>query len=326
MKPITRTAEADGRLDVLVADACGATRSQAARWIAAGACQVNGKPAAKAGTAVRAGDTLTVAVPEAVEPELTGEDIPVRILYQDADFAVVDKPCGMVVHPAAGNSTGTLVHAMLFALDGLSGVGGVKRPGIVHRLDKDTSGVMLVAKNDRAHLALSAQLKARTMEKHYLAVVEGVLKETAGRIDKPLGRSPRDRKKMAVVADGRPARTEWTLLENLRGAALLDVHILTGRTHQIRVHMQSIGHPVTGDPIYSSRHGAEAPRLMLHAHTLRLLHPRTGEPMRFEAPPPEDFLLALRRLRLHPDAPLRLEAQAPPPPFPSPGGKPEPGL
>ena len=202
------------------------------------------------------------------------------------------------MHPAAGNENGTLVNALLFALEDLSGVGGVKRPGIVHRLDKDTSGILLVAKNDAAHLSLSAQLKARTMEKHYLAVVEGTMKETSGTIDRPIARSAKDRKKMAIDPAGRPSLTEWTLLENLRDAALLDVHILTGRTHQIRVHMQSIGHPVAGDPIYGLKHGVSTPRLMLHAHTLAFTHPRTAERMRLEAPLPEAFREAVAKLRM----------------------------
>ena len=297
MMRVTQIAACDARLDVLVAQACDVTRSQAAKWIGAGQCRINGSVAAKAGAAVKAGDTIAVDVPEAAETAVEKQDIPLTILYQDADIAVIDKPCGMVVHPAAGNESGTLVNALLFVMDDLSGVGGVKRPGIVHRLDKDTSGIMLVAKNDFAHLGLSRQLADRTMEKHYLAVVEGQMKEQTGRIDKPIGRSDCDRKKMAVTVGGRYARTEWTLLEPLRGSSLLDVHILTGRTHQIRVHLQSIGHPVAGDPLYGLKKGINVPRLMLHAHTLAFTHPRTGERMRLEAPPPEAFTLAVRKLR-----------------------------
>ncbi len=306
MRQTERTAERNARLDVLVADACGVTRSQAARWIAAGYCAVNGQPQSKAGAAVRVGDTLRILEPDVAETTVQKEDIPLRFLYQDEDIAVVDKPCGMVVHPAAGNENGTLVNALLYCLSDLSGIGGVRRPGIVHRLDKDTSGVMLVAKNDAAHVALSAQLKNRAMEKHYLAVVEGGLKEGHGLIDKPIARSPRDRKKMAVVPDGRNALTEWTRLETLRGATLVDVHLHTGRTHQIRVHMQSIGHPMAGDPLYGIKNGVTVPRLMLHAHTLSITHPRTGERLCFEAPLPEEFLHALQKLRLDASAPLLL--------------------
>lgn len=294
----TLTAERNARLDVLVAESCGVTRSQAAKWIAAGLCEIGGTIAAKAGAAVKPGDALRITIPEAAPAAVEKQDIPVPILYQDADIAVIDKPCGMVVHPAGGNESGTLVNALLFALDGLSGIGGVQRPGIVHRLDKDTSGIMLVAKNDRAHLNLSRQLKDRSIEKHYLAVVEGEMKETEGRIDKPVGRSKRDRKKMAVTQDGRPAQTEWTVLERLKRATLLDVHILTGRTHQIRVHMQSIHHPVAGDPVYGHKDGVKAPRMLLHAHTLAFTHPRTGERMAFKAPPPREFAETLSKLRL----------------------------
>jgi 23S rRNA pseudouridine1911/1915/1917 synthase len=306
MAQITLTAPRSARLDVLVAEGTGATRSQAAKWIAAGLCHVSGHSVTKAGTAVPCGAQVAVAVPEAVKAAAEKENIPIAILYEDADIAVVNKPCGMVVHPAAGNQTGTLVNALLFQLDGLSGVGGVIRPGIVHRLDKDTSGILLVAKNDAAHLHLSRQLKERQMEKHYLAVVEGQMKEQAGRIDRPIARSARDRKKMAIATDGRPSQTEWTLLEPLRGSALLDVHILTGRTHQIRVHMQSIGHPVAGDPLYGCKHGVAVPRLMLHAHTLAFTHPRTGAWVALSAPPPEAFLDAVAKLRLHASAPLPL--------------------
>ncbi len=293
----TLTADRAARLDVLVAEGCGVTRSQAAKWIAAGLCEIGGTAAGKAGTAVRPGDALRITVPEAAPAAVEKEDIPVPILYQDADIAVIDKPYGMVVHPAGGNETGTLVNALLFALDGLSGIGGVRRPGIVHRLDKDTSGIMLVAKNDRAHLNLSGQLKDRSIEKHYLAVVEGELREDEGRIDSPIGRSKRDRKKMAVTEDGRPSQTEWKVLERLKRAALLDVHILTGRTHQIRVHMRSIGHPVAGDPIYGLKGGVKTPRMLLHAHTLSFTHPRTGERMAFTAPPPREFEETLAKLR-----------------------------
>jgi 23S rRNA pseudouridine1911/1915/1917 synthase len=292
------TADRAARLDVLVADGCGVTRSQAAKWIAAGFCELRGAAVQKAGTAVKPGDEILVRVPAPAPSTVEKEEIPIAILYQDQDLAVIDKPCGMVVHPTGAGGTGTLVNALLYALDGLSGIGGVLRPGIVHRLDKDTSGVLLVAKNDKAHLHLSRQLKDRTMEKHYLAVVEGEMKAEEGLIDRPVGRSVRDRKKMAVAAGGRPSQTEWKTLERLNRATLLDVHLLTGRTHQIRVHMQSVGHPVAGDPLYGLKGGVKAPRLMLHAHTLAFTHPRTGERLQFTAPPPAEFEEALRRLRL----------------------------
>ena len=285
------------RLDVLCAEAAGASRSQAARWIEDGLCTVNGVVQLKTSFKAPCGALLVINVPEAVESTVEKEDIPLEILYEDEDVAVVVKPCGMVVHPAAGNESGTLVNALLFAMDDLSGIGGVKRPGIVHRLDKDTSGLLMVAKNDMAHVSLSDQLRERTMEKHYLAVVDGCMKEEGGLIDKPIARSKKDRKKMAIDPEGRDALTEWTLLENLKNAALLDVHIMTGRTHQIRVHMQSLHHPVAGDPIYGAKNGVKVPRLMLHAHTLAFDHPRTGERLHFKAEPPGEFMEAVRKLR-----------------------------
>ena len=284
------------RLDVLCAEAANASRSQTAKWIESGLCTVNGNAQTKTSFKAAAGSRIVLEIPEAVESTVEKEDIPLEILYEDEDVAVVVKPCGMVVHPAAGNESGTLVNALLFAMEDLSGIGGVKRPGIVHRLDKDTSGLLMVAKNDMAHQSLSDQLRERTMEKHYLAVVDGCMKEESGLVDKPIARSKKDRKKMAIDPEGREAYTEWTLVENLKNAALLDVHILTGRTHQIRVHMQSLHHPVAGDPIYGAKNGVKVPRLMLHAHTLAFDHPRTGERLFFKADPPKEFITALNKL------------------------------
>ena len=297
MPKIEFEAPQQARLDVLCAEAAGASRSQAAKWIESGLCTVNGAMQNKTSFKVSAGMKLTLEIPEAVESTVEKEDIPLEILYEDEDVAVVVKPCGMVVHPAAGNESGTLVNALLFAMEDLSGIGGVKRPGIVHRLDKDTSGLLMVAKNDMAHQSLSDQLRERSMEKHYLAVVDGCMKEESGLVDKPIARSKKDRKKMAIDPEGRDALTEWTLVENLKNAALLDVHILTGRTHQIRVHMQSLHHPVAGDPIYGAKNGVKVPRLMLHAHTLSFDHPRTGERLHFKADPPRQFLDALNKLK-----------------------------
>ncbi len=307
MQRITEEVLNEGRLDVLVSRIAGVSRSRAARWIEDGLCIVEGRTQKKPSFKVTAGSRLEISVPEAIEAAVEKEDIPLTILYEDADVAVVDKPFGMVVHPAAGNESGTLVNALLYAMDDLSGIGGVRRPGIVHRLDKDTSGLLMVAKNDAAHLSLSEQLRARTMDKHYLAVVEGCMREACGRIDVPIARSKKDRKKMAVDPEGREAHTEWTLLENLKNASLLEVHILTGRTHQIRVHMRSIQHPVVGDPIYGQKNGVRAPRLMLHAYRLSFDHPRTGERLHFQAQPPETFMDALQKLRLDPVKPLPFE-------------------
>lgn len=299
MKTIRLQAENKARLDVVAAEMGECSRSQAAKWIEQGLCRVNGSVRAKTGFSVNPGDAVELTIPDPVELTVEKEDIPLEILYEDEDVAVVNKPWGMVVHPAPGNETGTLVNALLYAMDDLSGIGGVKRPGIVHRLDKDTSGLLMIAKNDQAHESLSEQLRERTMDKRYLAVVDGEMKDPSGRIEKPIARSKKDRKKMAVDPEGRYALTEWTLKENLRGAALLEVHILTGRTHQIRVHMQSIHHSVAGDPIYGMKNGVKAPRLMLHAWRLSFTHPRTGERLSFCAQPPETFARTVEKLRIH---------------------------
>ena len=299
MKTIQRQAETKARLDVIAAEMGESSRSQAAKWIEQGLCRVNEIVRSKPGYGVAPGANVELTVPDPVELTVEKEDIPLEILYEDEDVAVVNKPCGMVVHPAPGNETGTLVNALLYAMDDLSGIGGVKRPGIVHRLDKDTSGLLMIAKNDQAHESLSGQLRERTMDKRYLAVVDGEMKEPSGRIEQPVARSKKDRKKMAIDPEGRYALTEWTLKENLRGAALLEVHILTGRTHQIRVHMQSIHHPVAGDPIYGAKNGVKAPRLMLHAWRLSFTHPRTGERLSFCAEPPEAFARTVEKLRNH---------------------------
>lgn len=282
--------QGDGRrLDVMLAEATGLTRSRIATLMEQGFCTLNGKPEGKAGTKAKPGEAVTLCIPAPKPAQPQPEDIPLDILYQDDDLAVVVKPCGMVVHPAAGNEDGTLVNALLHHLSSLGGIGGQLRPGIVHRLDKDTSGLLLVAKNDAAQLALSQQLQQRAMEKHYRAMVDGILKEEQGRIEAPIARSKKDRKKMAVDPEGREAITDWQVISRGRGVTLLDVHILTGRTHQIRVHMKHLGHPVCGDPIYGSPRGARVPRLMLHAYSLTFTHPSTGERMTFTAPLPEAF-------------------------------------
>jgi 23S rRNA pseudouridine1911/1915/1917 synthase len=287
--------ESDGRrLDVQLSEAAGISRSRAAALMEEGYCLLAGEECRKAGTKPAAGRLVTLTVPAPKEAVPQAEDIPLEILYEDGDLAVVVKPRGMVVHPAAGHSEGTLVNALLGNLDELSGIGGEKRPGIVHRLDKDTSGVMMVAKNDETQMELSRMLKDREIEKHYLALTEGMMKEKEGTIEAPIGRSRKDRKKMAVDPEGRPAVTEWRVLSEGRSCSLLDVHILTGRTHQIRVHMRSIQHPVCGDPLYGFEKGVKVPCLMLHARSLSFQHPRTKEKMTFQAPLPGDFLKGLK--------------------------------
>ena len=292
--------QAGERLDVLVAAALDVTRSRAGGLIKDGKVFVNGTEQAKAGFKLRAGDEIRAEIPEAEPSSVEAQDIHIDILYQDADLAVVYKPSGMVVHPAAGNADGTLVNALLMHLDQLSGIGGEIRPGIVHRIDKDTSGLLLVAKNDKSHVSLSEQIKAHSVQRAYMAIVQGGMKQDSGSVEGPIGRHPTDRKKMAVVPGGREATTHWRVIEPLRGATLLECRLTTGRTHQIRVHMSSIGHPLLGDPVYGPKKmpypvsGGQ----LLHAFRLGFVHPTTGEEMLFEAPPEERFLDWQRRLKL----------------------------
>ncbi len=287
------------RLDSFVARRCPEiSRSQARRLIDSGLVLMDGQ-AARPASRVASGDRITVMVPPPEEPEhLEPEPIPLTILYQDNDIIVIDKPPGLTVHPAPGHPRGTLVNALLAACPDLRGVGGALRPGIVHRLDKDTSGLMVIAKNDRAHRALSRQLKERTVHKTYLALVHGVPEPRQGTIEAPIGRHPRNRKKMAVVAGGREAVTRYRVLEPLAGGryALVEAEPVTGRTHQIRVHMAAIGHPILGDCTYGKR-SELIPRQALHAWRLAFAMPLSGRLVEFESPPPPDLRLALAKLR-----------------------------
>lgn len=288
------------RLDVFFAERADMTRSRAEKLIRSGHARVDGKMAEKPGMTLKAGQEVELTVPEVRPAAIEAQELPLEIVYQDDDLAVVYKPSGMVVHPAAGNPDGTMVNALLSKLDNLSGIGGEMRPGIVHRIDKDTSGLLLVAKNDRSHLLLSEQIKAHTVERAYRAILIGHMKDTEGDISGPIGRHPTDRKKMAIVAGGREAHTHWTVLEELRGATLIEARLTTGRTHQIRVHMASLGHPVLGDPIYGpkkSPYPVEGGQL-LHAFRIGFDHPTTEEHMRFEAPPEERFMSWLAKLRV----------------------------
>ena len=275
------------------------SRSRVSALMLEGAISVEGIVQTKPSYKVSAGEKVVLTVPQTRPVDIVPQNIPLDILYQDSDVVVVNKPCGMVVHPAAGNEERTLVNALLYHVHDLSGIGGEMRPGIVHRLDKDTSGLILIAKNDKAHVLLSDQFKERTMEKHYRAVAVGNFREQEGLIDAPIARHPVDRKKMAIVPDGKPSQTEWKVLERLKGATYLDVHLLTGRTHQIRVHMHSIGHPLLGDRIYAPniKTNVHIPRLMLHAYSLAFTHPTTGERMEIMAPLPEKFAVTLEKLR-----------------------------
>ena len=286
------TADRAERLDVLVSEAADVTRSRAATLIKEDRVKVDGAVREKAGFAVREGSEISVEIPDAAPAKAVAQDIHIDVLYQDSDLAVVFKPSGMVAHPAAGNPDGTLVNALLAKLDSLSGIGGEMRPGLVHRIDKDTSGLLLIAKNDKAHLFLSEQIAAHTVERAYFAIVEGRMKEDTGFVDAPIGRHPSDRKKMAIVKGGREARTNWHVIEELRGASLMECVLTTGRTHQIRVHMSSVGHPVLGDPVYSHRKMAYSVSggQLLHAYKIGFTHPTTGERMLFTAPPEERFI------------------------------------
>ncbi len=290
------TAPGAERLDTFVAREIGVTRSQAHRLIEEGNVLLSGGPQKKAGYGLREGERVQVFVPEASEANAEPENIPLTIIYEDADIAVIDKPRGMVVHPAPGNASGTLVNALLYHLSGLSGIGGELRPGIVHRLDKDTSGLMVIAKNDAAHVSLSEQLKNRTCTRTYWALVWGRPKWDEKTVDAPIGRHKTDRKRMAIVQDGREAVTDLRVLESFSDNALLEANLRTGRTHQIRVHLASVGFPVAGDPVYGPKRDGFGQSQLLHAKRLKLIHPASGEEMAFESPLPEEFERALRKL------------------------------
>lgn len=283
--------ETGKRLDVFLAEKSGLTRSRAEKLIREGCASVAGNVVEKPGTVLKSEQRVSLYIPETQPVGLVAQDLPISVVYQDDDLAVVYKPSGMVVHPAAGNPDGTMVNALMMKLDGLSGIGGELRPGIVHRIDKDTSGLLLVAKNNRSHLLLSEQIKEHTVQRAYLAIVLGHMKSQEGDVNGPIGRHPVDRKKMAIVPDGRPAHTHYRVLEELRSASLIEARLTTGRTHQIRVHMASLSHPVLGDPVYGpkkSPYAVEGGQL-LHAFRLGFVHPSTGEQMLFEAPPERRF-------------------------------------
>ncbi len=266
------------------------TRSYVSKLIKTGEVLVNGKPV-KASYSVSEGDSVELNIPEAVTPEILPENIPLDILYEDEDIILVNKPKGMVVHPAAGHYSGTLVNALMYhCKDSLSGINGVMRPGIVHRIDMDTTGVLIACKNDFSHNAIAEQLKEHSIKRRYYAIVCGNIKEDAGTVDAPIGRHPVDRKRMAVNYEhGKPAVTHFRVIERFGKYTWIECELETGRTHQIRVHMAKIGHPLLGDGVY----GGETRRVLegqcLHAYVLGFVHPRTGEYMEFSAPLPEYF-------------------------------------
>lgn len=300
MPTLRNKAEANGskRLDAYLAEEYPQySRSFLKNLTLQGNILLNGKPA-KAGAKVKAGDEIVLEIPEAEEVSVRPEDIPINIIYQDEDIAVVNKAQGMVTHPAPGNYEGTLVNALIYHLKDLSGINGELRPGIVHRLDKDTSGLLVIAKNDAAHKSLSAQIAEKSVKRIYLALVYGNIKSDTGTIKTQIGRDPRDRKKMAVVRDGREAVTNYRVLCRYDGYTLVECALQTGRTHQIRVHLKHMGFPVVGDRVYTKQ--TDKFRLngqLLHAYKLELTHPRTGERMKFCAPLPDYFKKVLRSLQ-----------------------------
>lgn len=274
------------------------SRSRVQQLIDEGYILVNGRKA-KASYQVRIGDEISVTIPDPQPLEVVAEEMPLNIIYEDKDLAVINKPAGMTVHPAPGHSRGTLVNALLARCHDLSGIGGYLRPGIVHRLDKDTSGLMLVAKNDLAHLRLAKAIKQRKVKRIYMGLVHGVPSPRQGCIDAPIGRHPVRRKEMTVTPiNSRPAITNYKVIEEFSSYSLIEARLETGRTHQIRVHMAYIGHPIVGDPVYGRRKGNLGLRTQaLHAARLVFSHPTTGEIMDFQAPLPTAFKEALDRLR-----------------------------
>ena len=302
----TEAEDVGARVDRALADRLeDYSRSAIQRLIEEGRVLLDGA-AVKARYVLRPGDRIEILTPPVRDLSLEPQDIPLDIVYEDEHIVVINKPAGMVTHPAPGHPGGTLVNALLHHCQDLAGIGGARRPGIVHRIDKDTTGLLVVAKNDHAHQSLSDQIASREMKRTYLVLVAGMFEENEGAIEAPIGRHRQDRKRMAICADGRFARTHWTVAQRAHGLTLLRVDLDTGRSHQIRVHLKHIGRPVVGDPDYGladkqilqavpdkavglSRLIKKAHRQMLHAAVLRLTHPHTGESMRFEAPLPADF-------------------------------------
>ena len=302
MEPIRLRASEESknqRLDAFLASSLdGLTRSQATRLIESGEVAVDGRAVSKS-YKLAGGEDIAVTLPEPEPVEAVPQDIPLDVVYEDADVIVVNKPSGMVVHPAPGHPDGTLVNTLLYHCAGtLSGVGGALRPGIVHRIDRDTSGLIIAAKNDAAHQYLSAQLADHTLARTYECIVVGALREDRGTVDAPIARHPTDRKRMAVVAGGREAVTHWEVIARYPGYTHVRCRLETGRTHQIRVHMAYIGHPILGDTVYGAK--KDVPGLTgqcLHAVGLRFLHPRTHEVVELSCPLPEEFTRMLQKIR-----------------------------
>ncbi|HUP63359.1 MAG TPA: RluA family pseudouridine synthase [Thermoanaerobaculia bacterium] len=304
------SAQAGWRLDRALGELFpGHSRSFLARLVEEGKVRVGARTAMKASQRVEEGQHIEIELAKAAPANVEAQDLPLTILYEDADLVVIDKPAGLVVHPAAGHADQTLVNALLFKVRDLSGIGGMIRPGIVHRLDKDTSGVMVIAKHDEAHRRLTSEWGTDRVRKEYLALVYGTPSPERGRIDAPIGRDPRNRKRMSVVANGRRAITDYEVQERLRYVSLIRCTLQTGRTHQIRVHLKHIGHPIVGDPLYSGPQWRGIPdkrvqrvlaglgRQALHAAVLEFPHPGTGVVVRFEAAVPADLEGVVQGLR-----------------------------
>lgn len=286
-----------GRIDKVLSELLNNhSRSQIQQWLKDQNITVNGEMI-RPNYKVKEDDEISINVPEPEELDVLAEDIPIEIVYEDDDVLVVNKPQGMVVHPSAGHQHGTLVNALLYHIKDLSSINGIIRPGIVHRIDKDTSGLLMVAKNDKAHIALAEQLKDKTSLRKYVALVHGEITHDKGEINAPIGRSKNDRKMQAVIEGGKPAVTHFEVLERFEGYTLLQLQLETGRTHQIRVHMKYIGYPVAGDPLYGPRKTLKGKGQFLHAEVLGFKHPTTGQMMVFEAPLPDLFEKTLDQLR-----------------------------
>ncbi|TMD03970.1 MAG: RluA family pseudouridine synthase [Chloroflexi bacterium] len=287
----TRVAAPAARLDQYLTELLPTlSRSQVQRLISEGHVRLNGQ-SARPGARLHLGDELAWHVPPTAPSALTPQPMDLRVLYEDDDLVVIDKPAGLVVHPGPGHAAGTLVHGLLARGAQWSSIGGVERPGIVHRLDKDTSGLLVIARNDAAHRDLAGQLQDRSLRRRYRTIVVGEVADAAARIDAPIGRDPRHRQRMAVVANGREAITDFRRLGLVQGHTLLEVSLLTGRTHQVRVHLAYIHHPVLGDPVYG-RPSPLIARPALHAAEIEFRHPRTGQAIRLESPLPPDFVAA----------------------------------
>ena len=286
-----------GRVDkVLVERLKDYSRSQIQAWLKEDAVTINGE-IIKANRKVAAGDEIVITIPEPITLDLVPENIPLEIVYEDDDVAVINKPQGMVVHPSAGHPNGTLVNALLYHLENLSTINDVIRPGIVHRIDKDTSGLLMIAKNDKAHESLAKQLKDKTSLRKYVALVHGNISHEKGTINAPIGRSKVNRKMQAVMAEGKPAVTHFNVIERFEQFTLVELQLETGRTHQIRVHMQYIGFPLAGDPVYGPRKTLPGNGQYLHAKLLGFKHPTTDKEMIFEVEMPESFRKTLENLR-----------------------------